>query len=255
MKFRKMYLTLAAVALCALGGGATIALASGDSDDTLPKSKTFVATSTTATTFTAVGGAVVSCPIGKSVLEFTTNAGGESAQIDNLTNQTFGPGCTVTGGVGATVTTAGTWKLTYSDNRAEKEPAPTDESLGNNDDLTLIVPKEGATITIPATGCVLKIAPTNEISVEAAYNDETGVATVTDAQVPYSSNGVGIGCPAAGAGEGAFNGTYKLAGILADASINFNWKVNGKFLEKGKERELKSQRPSRRPDQDRPLYD
>ena len=201
------------MALCALGGGAVIALASGDSDDTLPVNKAFTATSTTATTFTAVGGTVVSCPIGKSVLKWSTDATGTISQIDPLTSETFGPGCTATGAVAATVATAGTWKVTYSDNRAEREPAPTDEVLGNNDDLTLIVPKEGATITIPATGCVLKIAPTGDISVEAAYNDSTGIATVTDAQVPY---GVGPGCPAAG--EASFTGTYKLNAVLADGS-------------------------------------
>ena len=100
---------------------------------------------------------------------------------------------------------------------ARVEPA-TDETLGNNDDLTLTVPKKGATITIAATGCVLEVAPTSDISVEAAYNDSTGIAKVEDAQVPYVSNGVGIGCPVAGNGNGSFTGTYQLATVLADAS-------------------------------------
>jgi hypothetical protein len=215
MKFGKTILLLATAALCAAGVGAAVALASGDSDDTLPVSKAFKATSTTATTFTTPSGAAVSCPAGKSVLEFSTNASGTIAQVDNLTSKTFGPGCTVTGGATAEVTTTGTWSATYSDNRAETEPTG-DETLGNNDDLLLIIPEKGATITIPATGCVLTIAPSGSISVEAAYNDSTGVATVTDAQVPYSSNGVGLGCP--GSGNASFTGTYKLNNVLADAS-------------------------------------
>jgi hypothetical protein len=214
MKFRKTFLTVAAAALCALGVGAAVALASGDSDDTLPINKALVATSSTATTFTA-GAAVVSCPAEKSKLEFSTNATGTIAQIDTLTGKSFGPGCTVTGGAAAEVTTAGTWTVTYSDNRAETEPMG-DETLGNNDDLTLTIAEKGATIKIPLTGCILTIAPNGPISVEAAYNDSTGVATVTDAQVPYSSNGIGAGCPASG--NGSFAGTYKLNAVLADAS-------------------------------------
>ena len=218
-KHRKTFLMLATAALCTLGVGAAIAFAAGDSDDTLPVSKAFTATSTTVTTFTWANGATPSCPIGKSVLKFATDATGTIAQIDNLTSQTFGPGCTVTGGVAITFTTAGTWKVTYRDNRAEVDPSKTtDEVLGNNDGLVLTIPTNGMTATIAATGCVLNFAANGPISVEAAYNDQTGIAKFEDAQLPYNSNGVGIGCPVAGNGIGSLTGTYQLATVLADSS-------------------------------------
>lgn len=215
MKFRKMYLTLAAVALCALGGGAVIALASGDSDDTLPKSKAYTATSTAAS-FGWPAGFATTCP--KSELKFSTDATGTIAQIDNLTSTTFGPGCPWFGGSAMEFRTAGTWKVTYSDNRAEVDPSfTTDEVLGNNDDLRLTIPTEGMTAENPASGCVLTFAADGPISVEAAYNDSDGVAKFEDAQLPYKSNGVGLACPRAG--NASFTGTYLMQPvILADGS-------------------------------------
>jgi hypothetical protein len=203
MKGRKIFVSLAAAALCALGIGSAVAFASGDQDDTLPVSKAYTATNSGNTVFKA-GTTTIECK--KSVIKFSTDATGNIAQVDNITSKTFEE-CKA-GAEAATVTTSGTWQVTYVDNPADRNDS---ETLGNNDNIEVLIPQNGAEITL-ASGVTIKIAPSSTISVQDEYNDSTSVLAVKEAQIPSEVN------PGAVKVNAEFTGTYSVSPGLADAS-------------------------------------
>ena len=198
---KRFLLACSLVAALAVWGAPTLLAATGDPDDNISPAKTAfkinLKTGTTSTLSATVGGVPVTSTCQTSADTGKTPATG-------LTAFTIGrpafSNCTDNLGGTDTVTTSGTWTMSFKD-------AANDEA-GElpGDKLTLNVPIGGATLTSSAaSGCVITLAPVKKVSLTAAY-DDVSTAKFTNAKVPFSAS---AGCPGgATTGTASFNATY-----------------------------------------------
>jgi hypothetical protein len=200
---------LAVPALAVLVMGPRAAIAAGDTDDSLSPANTAV-TSTNTTNITFKGTInflpiTVTCT--SSTMKFTTPASGLGPV--NLTTSPTYSGCTDTLGGTDTVTTSGTWTITYVD-AANDSTASEPQTSG--DSLNIVMPKDGATFTSTAvSSCVVTASPNGTTTISATYNESTGVATITNASIPTS----GSGCTSS---SSTMNGSYGANPIVQDTT-------------------------------------
>ena len=190
---------VATAATAAVGLLATAALAAGDNDDSLrPASTSFTATNSGNLTvaFTVLGQTItVTCT--SATLSLATHASGLAVTMQPPTVS----GCTDNFGGTETVTTSGTWKLTFVD--AANDSAQAEPNTG--DHLKLVVPTGGATVKSSLLPCTIS---STQSTVRASYNDKNK-AKFTNQKVS------GSGC--GGSNTATFNGTFLTSINVSDS--------------------------------------
>jgi hypothetical protein len=185
MMSRVMRFSLLTVVVGALvASAAAMALAAGDTDDSIIPASTPIKLAlkpgTVATISTTVGTTTLTATCTASTTSAKTPANGFGPIT--LSNPTFS-GCRDSVGGTDTVTTNSTngkWTATFLD-------AANDETKEvSGDRIRLHIPKGGATVTSSmAPGCVIELAPSAAIAITGAYND-INATTFSRVSVPGS---------------------------------------------------------------------
>lgn len=196
-------LTLVAGAAAAVVGmTAGVAIAAGDTDDSLsPASTSFTATNSGNLILKdKINNVSVTVTCTGSKLTAKTRASGLTADV--TINPTF-TGCKDNFGGTDTVTTSGKWSLTLVDNAKETAAEP-----NTGDQLTLNIPAGGAKFTSSLLPhCTVTVGASRPKT--SSYNDKT-TAVFTNASVNVS----GSGCTASSPSQ--FSGTYKTSRNIGD---------------------------------------
>jgi hypothetical protein len=188
---------LALVATCGLVGSASATLIE-------PGGTAFTLTSTNST-LTIIGSGNVSCT--NATISGTTPAVGTAATWKTIPSTTLAySGCMAIGFFAASVTASGSCPVLHA------------MGITATSALAVVTLPSGCSIDIalPGIGCTMTIAGPQTIGNGTAgtgginwTNAVTSVAHLNAATVPsVVSNGVGFGCPTAGAHTGALSGTY-----------------------------------------------
>ncbi len=157
----------------------------GDTDDNIsPAGKVVTASLKSGTTFKAVGsidGVAITVTCTKSSFKGTTPAKG-LGPVKLAAPPTFS-GCTDSLHGTDTVTTTGSWLLTFKD-------AANDEAKDSTaDHLQLTVPKDGATFSSSIlSACKVIVAPTGPVNELSSYND-AGTAVASNDTLPVQGQG------------------------------------------------------------------
>lgn len=200
------------LSLAGILAGATImalsatALAAGDTNDNInPPSTAFVATNSGNVTFKGtIFGLPVTVTCTSSRISGTTPASGLSISVAAPTFSS----CRDNLGGTDTVTTSGTWGMTFLD--VAGDDGATEPNTG--DQLQLSIPQGGAKFKSSAfSSCTITVAPNGPASVKAGYND-TNTGTFTAQSVPTSGSGCSTSATA------TFNGTYVTNVTITDTT-------------------------------------
>ena len=190
--------TIKSVAAAGLMAGALVAVAphafasshasSDAGDNVVPASTVVTAKLKTGTTFKATGtinglAITVTC----TTATFTGKTPATGLGPVNLTKPPTFSGCKDSLGGTDTVTTTGTWKLTYVDGT---ETGTTDTG---KDKLIVTVPKDGATFKSNSLStCTVIVAPTAPVPESANYSDSgttAGTASAVNDTLPVKGSG------------------------------------------------------------------
>lgn len=180
-------LALAASLTAVVVGLATgVAFAQGDTDDSIsPASTNFTATQTTGAVFSfTLNGLPFTVTCKNASFSGRTPSSGLGPV--NITNPIFS-NCTDQGGNPVTVTTNsinGQWGTTFVDAPAESEITGTEPNTG--DQLQILIPKAGITITSKFWPCGLSLPSTARTPITSTY-DDVSTMTFQNASIPASA--------------------------------------------------------------------